>query len=77
VNSAPKSSASNTWRSSSSTLPPASLAGQRLIQSSASWREPTLDHREAGDQLLGLVNGPSTTVGLPFENFTRAPFALG
>ena len=58
VNSAPKSSASNTWRISISDSPSVIGLGQRLTHSIASSIDFDLPDPEAGDQLLGLGERP-------------------
>src|SRR2546422_1331025 len=76
VNSAPKSSASNTWRISISDSPSWGL-GQRLTHSIASSRDFTSIIQKPATSWLVSGDGPSTTVRVAPENFTRAPFALG
>src|SRR5207245_702587 len=74
VSSAPKSSASNTWRISTSAPPP---KGLRLSHSIASSIDLTCHNQKPAISSLLSVNGPSVTVGLVPENLTRLPFELG
>ena len=70
----PKSSASNTWRISISAS--ASIAGQRFTHSIASSFDFTWIMVKPAISSFVSVNGPSVTIGFPFENRTRAPFEL-
>jgi len=73
VSSAPKSSASNTCRISTS----ASWNGARLSHSIASSFDFTCQSQKPATSSLVSANGPSITVRLPPENCTRDPFELG
>src|SRR5437588_12122480 len=73
VNSAPKSSASNTWRISTSV----SSKGARLSHWVASSRELHFHSQKPATSSFVSANGPSITDFCPFENLTRAPFELG
>src|SRR2546426_10577013 len=73
VNSAPKSSASNTWRISTSAPP---SMGQRLTHSIASALDFTWNIQKPAISSLGSAKGPSMTVAFPPENFTRAHAGL-
>src|SRR6266516_3824495 len=73
VNSAPKSSASNTWRISTSV----SSKGARLSHSIASSRDSHFHSQKPATSSFVSANGPSITDLWPFENFTRVPFELG
>src|SRR6185312_7341748 len=78
VNSAPKSSASKTWRSSTSHSWPGKGLGQRLSQSMASCLDFTFQIQKPATSSFVSAKGPSTTVRLlSRENFTRAPLELG
>src|SRR5262249_2372575 len=74
VISAPKSSASNTWRISTSPSP--SRNGARLSHSTASSIDRTCHNQKPAISSLDSVKGPSVTVGWPFPNLTRFPFEL-
>src|SRR6266571_3693613 len=76
VNSAPKSSASNTWRISISESSRIGL-GQRLTHSIASSFDFTCHIQKPATSSLVSAKGPSTTVRFAPENRTRAPFELG
>src|SRR2546426_265618 len=76
VNSAPKSSASNTWRISISDSPAWGL-GQRLTHSIASSLDFTCQIQKPATSSFVSAKGPSTTVRFAPENLTRAPFELG
>src|SRR5205823_9282663 len=76
VNSAPKSSASNTWRISISESSRIGL-GQRLTHSIASCFDFTCQIQKPAISSLVSVKGPSITVRFAPENLTRAPFELG
>src|SRR5712664_1593247 len=75
VNSAPKSSASNTWRISISDSPAKGL-GQRLTHSIASAFDFTCHIQKPAISSFVSAKGPSITVRLAPENLTRAPFEL-
>src|SRR2546422_5942974 len=78
VNSAPKSSASNTWRISISDSPlKGNGFGQRLTHSIASAFDFTCHSQKPAISSFVSANGPSITVRLFPENLTRAPFELG
>jgi len=77
VNSAPKSSASKTWRISASQSIPGKGFGQRFAHSIASSIDRTCHSQKPAISSFVSANGPSTTVRLPRENLTRAPFELG
>src|SRR3982751_3321409 len=70
VNSASKSSASNTWRISTSS-PPSN--GARFNHSTASSIERTCHSQKPAISSFDSVNGPSITVRVAPENFTRLP----
>src|SRR5256885_1027707 len=74
VNSAPKSSASNTWGISIS-VPPSN--GARFNHSTASSIERTCHSQKPAISSFDSVNGPSITVRVVPENFTRLPLELG
>src|SRR5262245_16665220 len=76
VNSAPKSSASNTWRISTSLSVCIGL-GQRLTHSTASSIDRTCHSQKPAISSLVSANGPSITVRLAPEKRTRLPFELG
>src|SRR5688572_25547280 len=69
VNSAPKSSASNTWRISIS-LSSLCGFGQRFTQSMASCFDLTLQSQKPAISSFVSANGPSTTVRVLPENLT-------
>src|SRR5438067_3537543 len=73
VNSAPKSSASNTWRTSTSV----SSKGARLSHSIASSRDLHFHNQKPATSSFVSANGPSITDFCPFENLTRAHIELG
>src|SRR6266850_7778206 len=75
VNSAPKSSASNTWRISISDSPLKGL-GQRLTHSIASALDFTCHSQKPAISSFVSAKGPSITVRFVPENLTRAPFEL-
>src|SRR5689334_20655500 len=77
VNSLPKSSASKIWRISISESSPGIGLGQRLTQSIASCFDLHFQIQKPATNSFVSVNGPSVTVRLLPENFTRAPFELG
>src|SRR5439155_3515034 len=74
VNSAPKSSASNTWRISTSVPPP---NGARLSHSIASAFDFTCHSQNPAISSLVSANGPSITVRFVPSKRTRTPFELG
>src|SRR6185369_2718365 len=74
VSSAPKSSASNTWRISISAPP---SKGLRLSHSTASSIDLTCHSQKPAISSLLSVNGPSMMVCFPPENRTRLPFEVG
>src|SRR5438132_4284500 len=76
VSSAPKSSASNIWRISTSVSSLWGL-GQRLTHSIASSFDFTCHSQKPASSSLVSAKGPSITVRLPPENLTRAPLVLG
>src|SRR5258706_9968143 len=76
VNSAPKSSGSNTWRISISESSRIGL-GQRFTHSIASCFDFTCQIQNPATSSLVSAKGPSMTVRLAPENRTRAPFELG
>src|SRR5437016_11469135 len=76
VSSAPKSSASNIWRISTSVSSLWGL-GQRLTHSIASSFDFTCHSQKPASSSLVSAKGPSITVRLPPENLTRAPLELG
>src|SRR6266480_3323546 len=71
VSSAPKSSASNTWRISTSVSSLWGL-GQRLTHSIASSFDFTCHSQKPASSSLVSAKGPSITLRLPPENLTRA-----
>src|SRR6266853_1729806 len=73
VASAPKSSASNTRRTSIS-VPPSN--GARLSHPMASSIDLTCHSQKPAINSFVSVNGPSITVRFPSENLTRTPFEL-
>src|SRR6266851_2584208 len=73
VNWAPKSSASNTWRISTSAPPP---NGLRLSHSTASSMDLTCHSQKPAISSLVSVKGPSMTVGFSPEKRTRLPLEL-
>src|SRR5215472_3738622 len=73
VNSGPKSSASNTWRISTSAPPP---NGARLSHSTASSIDLTCQSQKPATSSFDSVNGPSITVRLPSAKLTRLPLEL-
>jgi hypothetical protein len=74
VYSFPKSSASNTWRSSTSVSPP---KGARLSHSIASSLDFTCQIQNPATSSFVSENGPSMTVRFFPEKRTRTPFELG
>src|SRR5712691_804037 len=72
VNSGPKSSASKTWRISTSV----SSKGARLSHSIASSFDLTCHSQNPATSSFVSLKGPSITVRFPLENLTRAPFEL-
>src|SRR5262245_24551072 len=76
VNSAPKSSASNIWRISTSVSSLWGL-GQRLTHSIASSLDFTCHSQKPAISSLVSAKGPSITLRLLPENLTRAPLELG
>src|SRR6185369_6957818 len=76
VSSAPKSSASKTWRISISDSPGCGF-GQRFTHSIASSSDFTWNIQKPATSCCVSAKGPFTTVRSLPENFTRAPFADG
>src|SRR5437016_3378109 len=72
LSAAPKSSASNTWRISTSP----SWKGARFSQSIASFSDFTCHSQKPAISSFVSVNGPSITVRLLPANLTRAPLEL-